>query len=50
MSGNAQQETVKYAEIWAFSDPYFSQYGPNCIRILPYLENMDTILPTSGKI
>ena len=48
MSGNAQQETVKYAEIWAFSDPYF--YGPNCIRILPYLENMDTILPTSGKI
>ena len=51
---------MKYDKIWAFSDSYFPVYGQNHIRIFPYLdritdsaqiqENMDTILPTYGKI
>ena len=51
---------MKYTERQAFSDPYFSIYGQNHIRIFPYLdrigdflqmrESMDTILPTYRKI
>ena len=52
---------MKYAEIRAFSDPYFPVYGENLIRIFSYLnrigdsgsaqirENTDTILFTYGK-
>ena len=31
-----EQHCIKYAEIQAFSDPYFPVYGQNHIRILLY--------------
>ena len=51
---------MKYTEIRAVSDLYFTVCGQNRIRIFPYLdrisdsvqirENTDAILPTYGKI
>ena len=51
---------MKYTEIRAFSDPYFSIYRQNRVRIFPYLdrigdsvqmrESTDTILPLYRKM
>ena len=46
---NTGKQCLKYAQIGAFSDPYFPVYGQNHIRIFPYWAELES-MSKYGKI